>query len=203
MTLHILLVGMMGAGKTTTGKLVARRLGWNYKDSDADVEAATGLTVPDLFARDGEAAFRAAEANVLTAACRDESPAVISVAGGAVLNADNRRLIAASGTVVWLRARPETLAARVGDGAGRPLLGDDPTEAMVRLFEERAPYYAEVADAVIDVEGLPAEVVADRVMAAAGLGAAEERTGAAPRPNAPTATPTAPPASAPPTSASA
>ena len=201
MTLHILLVGMMGAGKTTTGKLVARRLGWNYKDSDADVEAATGLTVPDLFARDGEAAFRAAEANVLTAACRDESPAVISVAGGAVLNADNRRLIAASGTVVWLRARPETLAARVGDGVGRPLLGDDPAEAMVRLFEERAPYYAEVADAVIDVEGLTLEAVADRVMAAAGI---EARSGAAPHHAGPTTTTmTTPPAGAPPTSAPA
>ena len=200
MTLHILLVGMMGAGKTTTGKLVARRLGWNYKDSDADVEAATGLTVPDLFARDGEAAFRAAEANVLTAACRDESPAVISVAGGAVLNADNRRLIAASGTVVWLRARPETLAARVGDGAGRPLLGNDPAEAMARLFEERAPYYAEVADAVIDVEGLTLEAVADRVMAAAGL---EAGTAAAPRPAGPAATTTTLRTSEPPTSAPA
>jgi shikimate kinase len=189
MTSHILLVGMMGAGKTTTGELVAHRLGWNYKDSDADVEAVTGLTVPELFARDGEAAFRAAEADVLEAACRDESPTVISVAGGAVLRDDNRRVIRSSGTVVWLRARPEILAARVGDGAGRPLLGDDPAEAMTRLFEERAPYYAEVADAVIDVEGLAAEVVADRVMAAAGLGTPEERT--------------MPPASAPPTSANA
>jgi shikimate kinase len=170
MTSHILLVGMMGAGKTTTGRFVARRLGWNYKDSDADVEAATGLTVPELFARDGEAAFRAEEARVLSIACGDESPTVISVAGGAVLKADNRRLIQASGTVVWLRAQPQTLAARVGDGAGRPLLGDDPAEAMVRLFEQRAPYYAEVADAVIDVEGLTPEAVADRVMAAAGLG---------------------------------
>jgi shikimate kinase len=198
MTSHILLVGMMGAGKTTTGKLVAHRLKWAYKDSDADVEAATGLTVPELFARDGEAAFRTAEANVLTAACVDESPAVISVAGGAVLRDDNRRLIRSSGTVVWLRARPETLAARVGDGAGRPLLGDDPGEAMIRLFEERAPYYAEVADAVIDVEGLAVEVVADRVIAAArlgtaeDLGAAEERTGAAP-----TSPGAAPPTSAP------
>jgi shikimate kinase len=203
MTSHILLVGMMGAGKTTTGKLVAHRLRWNYKDSDADVEAATGLTVPELFTRDGEPAFRAAEASVLTEACADESPTVISVAGGAVLSAENRRLIRSSGTVVWLRARPQTLAARVGDGAGRPLLGDDPAEAMVRLFEERAPYYAEVADAVIDVEGLAVEVVADRVMAAAGLGAVEGGTGAASSPAAPTATPGAPPAGVPPTSASA
>jgi shikimate kinase len=199
MTSHILLVGMMGAGKTTTGQFVARRLGWNYKDSDADVEAATGLTVPELFARDGETAFRTAEADVLTIACLDESPAVISVAGGAVLNADTRRLIEASGTVVWLRARPETLAARVGDGVGRPLLGDDPAEAVVRLFEERAPYYAEVADVIIDVEGLTLEVVSDRVMAAAGL---ETKAGAAPHPAGPSAaTPThratEPPSSAP------
>jgi len=179
MTPRILLVGMMGAGKTTTGQLVARRLGWGYRDSDADVEAATGLTVPELFARDGEAAFRRAEANVLAAACADPAPSVVSVAGGAVLSPDNRRLIAASGTVVWLRARPETLAARVGDGSGRPLLGDDPGEAMVRLSAVRAPHYAEVADLVIDVDELPVEEVARRILATAGIGAAGEGSAAA------------------------
>jgi shikimate kinase len=167
MTPRILLVGMMGAGKTTTGQLVAHRLGWDYRDSDADVESVTGLTVPELFARNGEPAFRAAEADVLAAACADATPSVVSVAGGAVLSPDNRRLIAASGTVVWLRARPETLAARVGDGAGRPLLGDDPAEAMVRLSAVRAPLYAEVADLVIDVDDLPAEEVAGRILAEA------------------------------------
>ncbi len=167
MTPRILLVGMMGAGKTTTGHLVADRLGWGYRDSDADVEAATGLTVPELFARDGEAAFRQAEADVLADACADPAASVVSVAGGAVLRPDNRRLIAASGTVVWLRARPETLAARVGDGAGRPLLADDPGEAMVRLNAVRSPLYAEVADLVIDVDELPAEEVARRILAAA------------------------------------
>ena len=121
MTPRILLVGMMGAGKTTTGQLLADALGWRYRDSDADVEADTGLTVPELFARDGEAAFRRAEATVLARACADPLPSVVSVAGGAVLSAENRRLIAASGIVVWLRARPETLAARVGDGVGPPV----------------------------------------------------------------------------------
>jgi shikimate kinase len=159
---------MMGAGKTTTGQLLAGALGWRYCDSDADVEADTGLTVPELFARDGEAAFRQAEATVLARACADAQPSVVSVAGGAVLSPDNRARIAASGTVVWLRARSETLGARVGDGAGRPLLGDDPTEAMVRLSAERAPFYEEVADVVVDVDDLEPDEVAERILAAVG-----------------------------------
>lgn len=169
-TSRILLVGMMGAGKTTTGELVARRLGWDYRDSDADVEELTGCTVPELFARDGEAAFRTAEAKVLSTACTRERPAVISVAGGAVLNENNRKLIRESGTVVWLRAAPEKLAERVGEGIGRPLLEGDTAEAMVRLAAARAPHYAEVADAVIDVDDLTPDQVADRVVAAADVG---------------------------------
>jgi shikimate kinase len=165
---RILLVGMMGAGKSTTGHLVAQRLGWEYRDSDADVEAVTGLTVPELFDRDGEAAFRKAEADVLATACAEGRPSVVSVAGGAVLDPANRALLRRSGKVIWLRARPETLAARVGDGVGRPLLGEDPAAAMVRLSEERAPFYEEVADDVIDVDDLAPADVAARIIEEAG-----------------------------------
>lgn len=171
---RILLVGMMGAGKTTVGRLLAARLGWDYVDSDADVEEQTGLTVPELFARDGEQAFRSAEAASLRRACTSTRSLVVSVAGGAVLNPDNRALLRSSGRVVWLRARPATLASRVGTGAGRPLLGDEPAGALVALDAARRPFYAEVADDVVDVDDLsPDEVVAlivDRSCAARGVG---------------------------------
>ena len=100
----------------------------------------------------------------LAGACSDAAPSVVSAAGGAVLNPDNRRLICDSGTVGRLWARPETLAARVGDGAGRPLLDDGPEAVMVRLNEVRVPLYAEVADLVIDVDDLSPEAVAARII---------------------------------------
>jgi shikimate kinase len=179
-TPRILLVGMMGSGKTTTGQNLAARLGWRYHDSDADVEARTGMTVPEIFAREGEAAFRQAEADVLAEACRDTSACVVSVAGGAVLNPETRQRVASCGIVVWLRARPETLAGRVGDGTGRPLLDVDPAVALVNLNEVRAPLYAEVADIVIDVDDLDPREIVERILAAVaveapGLTADEER----------------------------
>jgi shikimate kinase len=165
---HLLLVGMMGAGKTTVGRLVAERLHRPYRDSDAMVEEATGRSVPELFASDGEAAFRAAESDALRRALAPP-PAVISVAGGAVLDPANRALLAESGTIVWLRAEPATLAARVGDGSGRPLLAPDPTSALVALDAVRRPLYAEVADSVVDVDGLEAAQVAEVVLLVAGV----------------------------------
>jgi len=160
-TERILLVGMMGAGKTTTGRLVAEKLGWAYRDSDAEVERTSGLTVPQLFARDGETAFRDAETDALCRACAMAEPVVVAVAGGAVLRAENRALLRTCGRVVWLRARPGTLAARVGDGAGRPLLDGDAAAALTHLDSVRRPLYAEVADQTIDVDDLgPAEVAA-------------------------------------------
>jgi shikimate kinase len=155
---------MMGVGKTTAGRLVAQRLGWRYLDSDAQVVAETGRTIPEIFADDGEAAFRAEETRVLTEAVSGTDHVVVSVAGGAVLSAANRELLRQSGTVVWLRADPATLAARVGSGEGRPLLGDDPATSLAALYERRRPLYESVAHAVIDVEPLTPDQVADRVL---------------------------------------
>ena len=163
-TPHLLLVGMMGAGKTTVGRLLADRLGWRYVDSDAQVEAATGRGVAQIFAEEGEAAFRAEESRALEAAVDSEDPAVVSVAGGAVLDPGNRDLLRAAGTIVWLRARPETLARRVGTGRGRPLLDGDPAGNLVRLDAVRRPIYAELADFALDVDDLPAAAVAERVL---------------------------------------
>ncbi len=165
-TSRLLLVGMMGAGKTTTGRRAAERLGWTYFDSDAEVMKETGHSVPELFADEGEPAFRAAEARVLRDAVTRPDPVVVSVAGGAVLDPANRELIRRSGIVVWLRARPETLAARVGEGVGRPLLDDDPGAALRRLEAVRRPLYEEVATCAVDVDDLTPDEVLERVIGA-------------------------------------
>ena len=161
---HLLLVGMMGAGKSTVGRLVAERLGWEFFDSDAEVEARCGCRVADLWEQRGEAAFRLEERRVLGEGLRRARPTVVSVAGGAVLHPDTRRLLRQSGTVVWLRARPATLATRVARQAGqRPLLADDPAGTLARLAASRQPLYQQVAHQVVDVDGRTPAQVADEV----------------------------------------
>ena len=161
---RVLLVGMMGAGKTTVGSALAARLGVPYLDSDAQVERRTGRTVPELFVERGEAAFRAEEKRALAEAVTSDGPVVVSVAGGAVLDPENRNRLRQAGTVVWLRAPVDTLAARVGAGVGRPLLGDDPAAALARLYTERRPLYAELADVVVDVEHLTPHEAVEQIL---------------------------------------
>ncbi|HEX7167522.1 MAG TPA: shikimate kinase [Acidimicrobiales bacterium] len=159
---RIFLVGMMGAGKTTVGQLLADELGWRYVDSDREVVATTGRTVREIFETDGEAAFRAMETAVLEHAVAGDEPAVVGVAGGAVLDAANRETLRRSGTVVWLKAPLAALAARIGGADHRPLLGDDPAAALARLYPDREPLYEGLADVIVDVATrTPGEVVAE------------------------------------------
>lgn len=161
---HLVLVGMMGSGKTSVGELLARRLGRPFLDSDRQVEERAGRSVAELWAAGGEAAFRDLESEVLAQALGPDTPVVVAAAGGVVLDPANRRLLGERAWVVWLRARPETLAQRLGTGAGRPLLADDPPGALRRLEAVRRPLYEEVADAVVDVDCLSPEAVVARIV---------------------------------------
>jgi shikimate kinase len=162
---HIILVGMMGAGKTTIGEALARRLGRPYFDSDAQVVEATGRTVPELFAEEGEAAFRAEEGRVLAEALSGDEPVVVAAAGGVVLSHANRALLSRSGTVVWLRAHPRLLIERVGTGMGRPLLDEDPASRVAQLYEVRRPLYESVAAVTVDVDDRTPDEVVERILA--------------------------------------
>jgi shikimate kinase len=160
---HVVLVGMMGSGKTCVGRQLASRLGVGFVDSDEQIERGDGRTVREIFEADGEAAFRRLEAEALAAAVGSTERAVIAAAGGVVLDAGNRELLRRAGTVVWLRASAEVLAARVREGDHRPLLGDDALGVLRRLDAERAPLYDEVANAVVDVGDLSPAEAATRI----------------------------------------
>ncbi|MFZ0172251.1 MAG: shikimate kinase [Acidimicrobiales bacterium] len=159
---HVLLVGMMGSGKTTTGRLLASRLGRVFHDSDEEVLARTGMTIPAIFAARGEAAFRAEERTVLASAIATSTPAVIAVAGGAVLDPDSRRRVRQGGFVIWLRVAPHVLAARLGAGRGRPLLEREPAATLRLLEARRRVVYEAIADATLDVDWVEPAVTAER-----------------------------------------
>ncbi len=172
-----MLVGMMGAGKTSVGRRLAECRGWQFFDSDRQVEATTGRTVAEIWRTDGEPAFRRLEAQVLADALASTTPRVIAAAGGTVLDEDNRRLLRMHKPVVWLRSRPETLATRVTSGTHRPLLDEDPAAVLERLAAIRRPYYEEVADVVVDVDDLTPEQVVGCVEAAIEHGLGRQRDG--------------------------
>jgi shikimate kinase len=163
----VVLIGMPGAGKTLTGEMVADRLGWKHVDTDDEVTARAGRSVPELFRTAGEATFRAIESDVVRSVLSEQSEVVVSLGGGAVADPVNREAIGRSGMVVWLRAEPSTLVGRVGDAGDRPLLAGalGVEESMTRLDAERRAHYAEVADVVVDVDGKTPDEVADEVVA--------------------------------------
>jgi len=147
---NIFLVGMMGAGKTSVGKLLARRLGKTFHDCDHEIERATGVKVAVIFEIEGENGFRAREAKTLAELVR-RADIVLATGGGAVLSADNRKLLAGNGMVVYLRAAPAELWSRTRHDKKRPLLKTaDPRARLEQIFVERDPLYREVADIVVD-----------------------------------------------------
>lgn len=145
----IVLVGMMGAGKTTIGRRLAASMRLPFCDTDAEIEAAAGCTIVDFFERYGEPAFRAGERRVITRLL--EGPRqVLATGGGAFIDSETRARIEATGLSVWLRADVEVLLKRVMKRQTRPLLKKgDPRETMLRLIDQRYPVYAE-ADIVLD-----------------------------------------------------
>ena len=161
---HIALVGMMGSGKSETGRRLALVLGRRFLDCDALVEAAAGRSIPEIFEAEGEAGFRRRESETLAEVLSSAEPLVVATGGGVVTVAANRGLLAGA-VVCWLRARPEVLATRVSDGSGRPLLagagGDEALLAELRrLAAERDRWYDEVADVVEEVDELSARQAA-------------------------------------------
>ena len=153
LTKTIVLVGLMGAGKTAVGRLVAQALGVEFVDSDEEIEKAANMSISEIFERDGEPFFRLKETQVLDRLL-DGTPCVLSTGGGAYMGAENRALIAKKGVALWLRADLGLLWERVRHKDTRPLLHvAKPKEKLAELLAERAPFYAKAA-LVVDSEPL-------------------------------------------------
>jgi shikimate kinase len=156
---------MMGSGKTTVGHALARLTGWPYVDNDAMVAELSGAATPDLQARLGGDALHALEAVVCDRILAMDPPLVAGIPGSAIASEALREHLRAGGHVVWLRARMDTLTARLGEGGTRPFFaGHDVRATLERLYEGRAPLYAASAHQVVDVDDLDAEAVARAVL---------------------------------------
>ena len=162
---RVLLIGMMGSGKTTVGYRLGRVLGWPYYDNDELVRRAGGIDTRVVQEELGVAALRRAESAALTVALMTAGPLVAGVAAGVVTDELDRVRLRAGGFVVWLRASLDTLTRRV-EGTDRPWLGDDPHGALTRLYAGRADLYRSVATLIVDVDTLPPDVIALRIAAA-------------------------------------
>lgn len=159
----IVLVGMMGAGKSTVGRRLAMRLRLPFLDADIEIEAAASMSIPDIFATHGELYFRDGEARVI-ARLLDNGPAVIATGGGAVMREETRKRIADKAVSIWLKADLDVIMKRVKRRADRPLLQtEDPTATVARLLEVREPLYRS-ADLTILSRDVPHERIVDECM---------------------------------------
>jgi len=160
---NIILVGLMGAGKTSVGRLLAKRLRKSFCDCDQEIEQATGVKIPVIFDIEGEAGFRVRETRMLAELVR-RPDTVLATGGGAVLSEENRRLMSENGVVVYLRATAQDLWNRTRHDRNRPLLRTpDPQATLQKLFEDRDPIYRSVADIVIETGNQSLGHLAQRV----------------------------------------
>jgi shikimate kinase len=159
----VVLIGMMGAGKSSVGRRLAGRLGIPFVDADVEIEKAAGMSITEIFAAHGEPYFRAGETRVI-ARLLESGPQVLATGGGAFMNAETRAAIRAKGISVWLRATLEILNRRIKRRGDRPLLKNvDPAETLRRLLEERDPVYAE-ADITVESRDVPHETIVDEIL---------------------------------------
>lgn len=164
---HIVLVGLMGTGKTTVGRRLARRLGRDFIDTDTEIESRTSRTVREIFQQDGESVFRDIEASVVSDSVNRPVPAVIAAAGGAILRDSSRALIRDCETVIWLDAPTELLVKRTSarSGAGhRPLIDDDPAVKLAALKADREHIYNDASSVRLDVSGLDVDAIVDHII---------------------------------------
>ncbi len=162
-TRSVVLVGMMGAGKSTIGRRLSARLRLPFLDADAEIEAAAGMSIPDIFETRGEPAFRDGEARVI-ARLLDNGPAVLATGGGAFMREETRHRIRDKAVSIWLKADADIIMRRVKRRADRPLLQtDDPEATVARLMREREPIYR-LADLEIWSREVPHEKIVDECL---------------------------------------
>ncbi|NWG24715.1 MAG: shikimate kinase [Pseudorhodoplanes sp.] len=160
----LVLVGMMGAGKSSVGRKLGQRLDLPFVDADTQIEAAAGMSIPDIFETRGEAEFRAGEAKVI-ARLLEGGPQVLATGGGAYMNAHTRALIARKGVSIWLKADFDVLMRRIRRRSDRPLLRTaDPGATLQHLIDLRYPVYAE-ADLTIESRDVLHEIIVDEIVA--------------------------------------
>jgi shikimate kinase len=162
---NLVLIGLMGVGKSTVGRHCADRLGRRFVDTDDVVVEFAGMPLVQAFALLGEDRLRDLEQKAVADVVASEEPLVIACGGGTVVRSENRRALQAAGIVIWLRAPTSVLANRVGKGEGRPMLTGKQPDALARLGAEREPVYEAAADAIVEADRGGVEEVADIVLA--------------------------------------
>ncbi len=162
---NVVLIGFMGCGKSTMGIRLSYRLQYILEDTDKLIEARAGMSVREIFASEGEEAFREMETQLLRKLAEKKGPRVYSVGGGTPVRTVNRPLLKKLGTVVYLRTRPETVYERLKNDTARPLLqGEDPLGKIRSLMADRETAYAETADVILDVDEMTPDQVVESIL---------------------------------------